>query len=211
MTGEHGPNLFYPESATALTLLRGAQGPAAAAQAATSSKAWASRSAPRAVGHARGGARRQEEIDGRIQIAPLADWNRAAGRALHARTTTCRVHPLYARGYTSIGCGPCTRAVAPAKTSAPAVGGGSRTADKECGIHFAPTAASVDGARSVIDMHKGFMLWFTGLSGAGKSTISRAAGGAAARAGCEGRSARRRRSPRRICRRVWDSARKIAT
>ena len=42
-------------------------------------------------------------------------------------------------------------------------------------------------------MHKGFTLWFTGMSGAGKSTISRAAGGAPARPGRQGGGARWRR------------------
>jgi adenylyl-sulfate kinase len=49
---------------------------------------------------------------------------------------------------------------------------------KECGIHFgADGKARREGAveaEAETDMHKGFTLWFTGMSGAGKSTISRA-------------------------------------
>ena len=74
------------------------------------------------------------------------------------------MHPLYARGYTSIGCAPCTRAICPARISAPGVGGGSRTPTK--------SAESISRRTGRPGVHKGFTLWFTGMSGAGKSTIS---------------------------------------
>jgi adenylyl-sulfate kinase len=49
-------------------------------------------------------------------------------------------------------------------------------AKKECGIHFAADGrVARDDAPEAEpkEMHKGFTLWFTGMSGAGKSTISR--------------------------------------
>ena len=86
------------------------------------------------------------------------------------------VHPLYARGYTSIGCAPCTRAVQPGESERAGRWWWEEDAKKECGIHFAPDGSV---ARDIVaeaepkEMHKGFTLWFTGMSGAGKSTISR--------------------------------------
>src|SRR5262249_46770752 len=54
-------------------------------------------------------------------------------------------------------------------------------AKKECGIHFGPDGAvrrdilaEAERETDEQEMHKGFTLWFTGMSGAGKSTISRA-------------------------------------
>lgn len=72
-----------------------------------------------------------------IKIAPLAGWaasDVAAYTALH----DVPEHPLYTQGYTSIGCDPCTRAVA--------LGEGERAGrwwwesdfEKECGLHFTP-------------------------------------------------------------------------
>jgi adenylyl-sulfate kinase len=86
------------------------------------------------------------------------------------------VHPLYARGYTSIGCAPCTRAVEAGESERAGRWWWEEDAKKECGIHFAPDGSV---ARDMVEeaepkeMHKGFTLWFTGMSGAGKSTISR--------------------------------------
>jgi adenylyl-sulfate kinase len=91
------------------------------------------------------------------------------------------LHPLYARGYTSIGCAPCTRAVQPGEDERAGRWWWEQDAKKECGIHFAPDGSVARQAgRPALqeadqpDMHKGFTLWFTGMSGAGKSTISRA-------------------------------------
>ena len=48
------------------------------------------------------------------------------------------VHPLYASGYTSIGCAPCTRAVQPGESERAGRWWWEEDAKKECGIHFAP-------------------------------------------------------------------------
>ena len=87
------------------------------------------------------------------------------------------VHPLYARGYTSIGCAPCTRAVEPGESERAGRWWWEQDAKKECGIHFGAdgsgASSTADQRRKRTEMHKGFTLWFTGMSGAGKSTISR--------------------------------------
>jgi len=109
-------------------------------------------------------------VDGRVKISPLADWT-AAEVEEYIRAHDVPVHPLYARGYKSIGCAPCTRPVMPGEGDRAGRWWWEQEARKECGIHFAPDG-SVERAGPRRDMHKGFTIWFTGLSGAGKSTIS---------------------------------------
>jgi phosphoadenosine phosphosulfate reductase len=45
------------------------------------------------------------------------------------------VHPLYAQGYTSFGCGPCTRAVVEGEDDRAGRWWWETGAPKECGIH----------------------------------------------------------------------------
>ncbi len=81
-----------------------------------------------------------EETYSPAKINPLAYWSALemeAYMALH----NVPVHPLYARGYTSIGCEPCTRATSEGED----VRAGrwwwedeAGEAGKECGIHFTP-------------------------------------------------------------------------
>ncbi len=112
---------------------------------------------------------------GPIKICPLADWSSARVEEYIAQHDV-PVHPLYARGYTSIGCAPCTRAVQPGESERAGRWWWEEDAKKECGIHFAPDGSvqrDIVSEAEPIEMHKGFTLWFTGMSGAGKSTISR--------------------------------------
>jgi len=47
-------------------------------------------------------------------------------------------HPLYARGYASIGCGPCTRAIQPGEAERAGRWWWEDGVQKECGLHFSP-------------------------------------------------------------------------
>ena len=47
------------------------------------------------------------------------------------------VHPLYAKGYTSIGCAPCTRAINPGEDKRAGRWWWESGAPKECGMHCA--------------------------------------------------------------------------
>jgi phosphoadenosine phosphosulfate reductase len=70
-----------------------------------------------------------------VKISPLADWT-VEQVDEYIRQNNVPRHPLYAHGYTSIGCDPCTRAV---EAGAPERAGRwwwEQDADKECGIHF---------------------------------------------------------------------------
>jgi phosphoadenosine phosphosulfate reductase len=71
---------------------------------------------------------------GLMKLSPLADWSdREVADYLERHVVP--VHPLHARGYPSIGCAPCTRAVA--KGADPRSGRWWWEADgtRECGLH----------------------------------------------------------------------------
>ena len=62
-----------------------------------------------------------ELVDGRLKINPIANWTAARVEAELARRDPPR-HPLAARGYRSIGCGPCTRPVRDGEDAEPGAG-----------------------------------------------------------------------------------------
>lgn len=118
-----------------------------------------------------------EEADGLVKLSPLADWT-ASQVEQYTKDRGLPVHPLYARGYASIGCAPCTRAIQPGESER-AGRWWWEQGNKECGIHFAEDGSvrrnlNTQSNLALKNMHKGFTLWFTGLSGAGKSTLSQA-------------------------------------
>lgn len=69
---------------------------------------------------------------GLVKINPLALWSDDQIEAYQAEHDLPR-HPLVARGYPSIGCAPCTRAVAPGDD--PRAGRWAGQGKTECGIH----------------------------------------------------------------------------
>lgn len=73
-----------------------------------------------------------ETVDGKQKFNPLADWSAERIVAELARRDLPR-HPLVARGYLSIGCAPCTRAVRPGEDAR--AGRWSGRPKTECGIH----------------------------------------------------------------------------
>ena len=77
----------------------------------------------------------QVELDaGRIKLNPLAAWN-ASEVARTIQAWRLPPHPLVARGYRSIGCAPCTRAVGSDESDR--AGRWSGSCKTECGIHRA--------------------------------------------------------------------------
>ncbi|MGB3406423.1 MAG: phosphoadenylyl-sulfate reductase [Jannaschia sp.] len=78
------------------------------------------------------------ELDGgAIKINPLAAWSGADLAAYIAKHDLPR-HPLVSKGFTSIGCAPCTTSTLPGEN--PRAGRWRASEKTECGIHF-------DGAR----------------------------------------------------------------
>ena len=73
---------------------------------------------------------------GILKVNPLAAWSLEQVEA-YTQTHDLPRNALYARGYTSIGCAPCTRAIAPGED----IRAGRwwwELGDKECGIHVTP-------------------------------------------------------------------------
>lgn len=68
---------------------------------------------------------------------PLLDWSRV--QAAHfAETHGVPVNPLHAHGFLSIGCAPCTRAIAPGEPERAGRWWWEDEAKKECGLHVGP-------------------------------------------------------------------------
>jgi phosphoadenosine phosphosulfate reductase len=72
-----------------------------------------------------------------VKINPIADWT-AAQVEEYTRVNGVPVHPLYAHGYSSIGCAPCTRPILPGEDPRSGRWWWEQNAHKECGIHFGP-------------------------------------------------------------------------
>lgn len=68
------------------------------------------------------------------KVAPLADWTEAQVWE-HIRANDLPYHVLHDRGYRSIGCGPCTRAVAPDEDPRAGRWWWETPASRECGLH----------------------------------------------------------------------------
>jgi thioredoxin-dependent adenylylsulfate APS reductase len=78
---------------------------------------------------------------GITKVAPLVDWSRADVWDYLDRHEVPR-HPLYAQGYTSIGCAPCTRATAPGEEERAGRWWWELDSARECGLH---TTAAGEG------------------------------------------------------------------
>jgi phosphoadenosine phosphosulfate reductase len=137
MTGRHGPNLFYQSVENRLIccnirkvqpLTRHLAGLDAWITGLRRDQ-WASRTDIRKI-----------EIDhdhgAIVKLNPLAEWTEDEVWD-YVREHEVPTHPLYERGYTSIGCGPCTRAIAPGEQARAGRWWWESNAPKECGIHCA--------------------------------------------------------------------------
>lgn len=79
-------------------------------------------------------------VDGGVKVNPLAFFTEADIRS-YKLNYGLPEHPLYPKGYTSIGCAPCTSVVAAGED--PRAGRWRGTGKKECGIHIEPSGAVV--------------------------------------------------------------------
>jgi phosphoadenosine phosphosulfate reductase len=71
------------------------------------------------------------------KIAPLADWTSERVWS-YIREHDLSYNALHDRGYPSIGCAPCTRAVVPGEDERAGRWWWERPEERECGIHFDP-------------------------------------------------------------------------
>lgn len=77
---------------------------------------------------------------GVLKAQPLADWTRA-DVAAYAAAHDVPVNALHAAGFLSIGCAPCTRAVAPGEPERAGRWWWEDEGHKECGLHRRETVA----------------------------------------------------------------------
>jgi phosphoadenosine phosphosulfate reductase len=137
MVGRHGPNLFYESVDKRLLccnvrkvqpLTRHLAGLDAWITGLRRDQ-WASRTDIRKI-----------EIDhdhgAIVKVNPLAEWTEEEVWD-YVREREVPTHPLYERGFTSIGCAPCTRAIQPGEASRAGRWWWETNAPKECGIHCA--------------------------------------------------------------------------
>jgi phosphoadenosine phosphosulfate reductase len=79
------------------------------------------------------------EIDGNhggiVKLNPIVRWSAGEVRA-YADEHKVPIHPLHDRGYPSIGCAPCTRAVKPGEHPRAGRWWWEDPENKECGIHI---------------------------------------------------------------------------
>jgi phosphoadenosine phosphosulfate reductase len=137
MTARHGPNLFYRSVENRLLCCNVRKVQPLTRHLATLDAwitglrrdQWATRTNIRKI-----------ELDhdhgGIVKLNPLAEWTEEEVWD-YVREREIPYHPLYDRGYTSIGCDPCTRAVAPGEASRAGRWWWETNAPKECGIHCA--------------------------------------------------------------------------
>lgn len=76
-----------------------------------------------------------------IKANPLADWSDGDIDSF-VRTNDVPVNPLHARGYPSIGCEPCTRAIKPGEDVRAGRWWWENDDQRECGLHVKETAAT---------------------------------------------------------------------
>jgi phosphoadenosine phosphosulfate reductase len=82
-----------------------------------------------------------DEVRGLIKYNPLADWDIETINA-YVRANEVPINPLHARGYPSIGCEPCTRAIKPGESERAGRWWWENDNSRECGLHVAASSPS---------------------------------------------------------------------
>ncbi|WP_099866285.1 phosphoadenylyl-sulfate reductase [Pararhizobium haloflavum] len=77
-----------------------------------------------------------------LKVNPLADWSLAEIRQ-RVQDRAIPINPLHARGYPSIGCAPCTRAVKPGEDERAGRWWWENDTQRECGLHVAGAASEL--------------------------------------------------------------------
>ncbi|KAF0177342.1 MAG: adenylylsulfate reductase, thioredoxin dependent family protein [Alphaproteobacteria bacterium] len=89
--------------------------------------------------------REHDAARGIEKFNPLADWSWDDVLA-YAKAADVPINPLHARGYVSIGCDPCTRAIRPGEDPRAGRWWWEQSDSKECGLHVSPLPESRAGA-----------------------------------------------------------------
>jgi phosphoadenosine phosphosulfate reductase len=83
--------------------------------------------------------REHDKVHGIEKFNPLADWSEEQVWA-YLRARGAPYNALHDRGYPSIGCDPCTRAIRPGEDVRAGRWWWESRASRECGLHVAPVA-----------------------------------------------------------------------
>ena len=81
---------------------------------------------------------------GLFKLNPLVDWS-GDEVAEYLRSNDVPVNELHARGYSSIGCAPCTRAIEPGEDERAGRWWWEQPQSRECGLHMDPNGKLVRG------------------------------------------------------------------
>lgn len=92
--------------------------------------------------HRRGTALLSVDERNLFKLSPLLDWTRQAVLDFTA-AHRIQTNPLHQQGFASIGCAPCTRAVAPGEPERAGRWWWESDEKKECGLHERPTPAKI--------------------------------------------------------------------
>lgn len=135
MVRRHGPNLFYESVPLRQTCCHFRKVRPLSRKLA-GFDAWLT-GLRRSQSETRGSVAKFATEDGKLKISPLAEWT---PQEVEAYTVTHEVprHPLYGRGYTSIGCAPCSRPTELGESERAGRWWWETGAAKECGLHFTP-------------------------------------------------------------------------
>ena len=135
MVGKYGPNLFY-ESVALRTACCHFRKVRPLNRKLEGFDAWLT-GLRRSQSDTRGALATVSVEQGRTKISPLAGWSREDVDAYLLKHDVPR-HPLYAKGYTSIGCAPCSRDTEQVEHERAGRWWWETGAAKECGLHFTP-------------------------------------------------------------------------
>ena len=135
MVTRYGPNLFY-ESVPLRTLCCHFRKVRPLERKMEGLDAWVV-GLRRSQSEMRGSQAKIQSVDGRLKISPLADWTTEQVRD-YTTANGVPEHPLYAKGYASIGCAPCTRAIESHEEERAGRWWWEQSSNKECGLHFTP-------------------------------------------------------------------------
>lgn len=81
-----------------------------------------------------------DAANNKIKVNPLADWTLTQVHT-YIKENKVDVNPLHAKGFISIGCAPCTRAVKPGEDIRAGRWWWENPEQKECGLHNNPNRA----------------------------------------------------------------------
>jgi phosphoadenosine phosphosulfate reductase len=146
MVARNGPYLFRQDPALR-RLCCHVRKVAPLARALAGLDAWAT-GLRRDGGAARAGTPKAEldaEHGGIVKLNPLADWTREQVWG-YVRANRLPTNPLYERGYTSIGCAPCTRPTRPGEDERAGRWWWEADPARECGLHHAGPDQRFDAA-----------------------------------------------------------------